>query len=63
MAQAQNIGQLVRAIFQNWKTAGIDFLVLRNRNWLAGEKTISALCRLIIIKRLVLRFVSRYFRR
>ena len=30
MAQAQNIGQLVRAIFQTWKTAGVDFLVLRN---------------------------------
>ncbi len=30
MAQAQNIGTLVTAIFQTWKTAGIDFLVLRN---------------------------------
>ena len=40
-----------------------EYLRRHGKNWLAGEKTISALWRLILIKRLVLRCVSRYFHR
>ncbi len=40
-----------------------EYLLRHGKSWLASEKILAILWRLYVIKRLVLRFVSRYFQR